>query len=325
MVTKNTIPSQSRYFERFLIKTIPLFIFLLLFSCTDDEDAIVVNQSVDVLIDNKQFQLINNDFLIVENCNDLFIDFIYDKPENHFMMSFILSKKGELKHISLLDFRRSSSFYRTPDFNPLRLMAITNFKYDDIKKSIFFDFNGELIKTINGIQDMDTPKEKLKIKGTVNTNNIKTEECSIFIPDLTFEIPELKFVTTKINASFNPNISTNSYIFRYYSNNGYRILIKSKNDLWNLDKGVYPFNENSAENRIDLEQYIGIIRASDSGTYSRDIDWKKYQTAGSYTILEHVIINGQKVTKGEMNLKVYDNGVLIHTITKGKFEVTGFN
>lgn len=325
MVKKTNITSRSNNFERLSIRLYSLILFLLLFSCTKDEDVLIVNQSVDVLIDNKQFQLINNDFLIVENCNDLFIDFIYDKPENHFMMSFILSKKGELKHISLLDFRRSSSFYRTPDFNPLRLMAIKNFKYDGIKKSVYFDFSGELIKTINGIQDMDTPQDKVKIKGTVNTNNIKTEECSIFIPDLTFEVPELKFVTTKINASFNPSVSTYSYIFRYYSNNGYRILIKSKTDLWNLDKGVYPFNENSAENRFDLEQYIGIIRASDSGTYSRDIDWKKYQTAGSYTILEHVIINGQKVTKGEMNLKVYDNGVLIHTITKGKFEVTGFN
>jgi len=36
-----------------------------------------------------------------------------------------------------------------------------------------------------------------------------------------------------------------------------------------------------------------------------------------------VLINGKKVTKGEMNLQVYDNGVLIHTITNGTFEGVG--
>jgi len=60
------------------------------------------------------------------------------------------------------------------------------------------------------------------------------------------------------------------------------------------------------------------------GGYYREIDWEKHKTRGSYTIVEHVIINGQKVTRGEMNMQVYDNGVLIHNITNGKFEVPGF-
>jgi hypothetical protein len=47
---------------------------------------------------------------------------------------------------------------------------------------------------------------------------------------------------------------------------------------------------------------------------------KKIPTSGSYTI-EHVIINGLKVTRGELDL-FYDNGQLLHAITKGTFEVT---
>lgn len=324
MVKKTKTISRSIYFERLSIRLYSLILFLLLFSCTNDEDVVVVNQSVNVLLENKQFQIINNDFLTQEICNDILIDFIYDKPENHFIMSFVISKKGELKRISLLDFKRGANFFLTPDFNPVGLMAITNFKYDEVQKSVYFDFNGELIKTINGIQDMDTHQDKVKIKGTVNANNANTRECSTFRPDLTFEVAELKFVTAEINASFTSSVSTNSYIFRYYSNNGYRILIKSKTDLWNLGKGVYSFNENSTDNRIDLEQYIGIIRASGSGTYSRDIDWKKYKTSGSFTILEHTTINGEKVTRGEMNLQVYDNGVLKHDVINTKFEVLAF-
>lgn len=75
---------------------------------------------------------------------------------------------------------------------------------------------------------------------------------------------------------------------------------------------------------MDLEQYIGVFRSTHMGGYYREIDWEKHQTRGSYTIVEYVVINRQKVTRGEMNMQVYDNGVLIHNITNGKFEVPGF-
>ena len=90
-----------------------------------------------------------------------------------------------------------------------------------------------------------------------------------------------------------------------------------------MDKGTYTFDQNTLENRIDFEQYIGIFRATQL-LGIRPQDWKKFQTSGSYTIKEHVIINGVKVTRGELDLQVYDNGQLLHAVTKGTFEVTGF-
>jgi hypothetical protein len=109
----------------------------------------------------------------------------------------------------------------------------------------------------------------------------------------------------------------------FYTDNGFRALIKSKIKLPNLAAGTYKFDQNTVENRIDFDQYVGIFRATQL-LWVRDIDWKKYQTAGSYTILEHTTINEEKVTRGEMNLQVYDKGALIHNITNGKFVVTDF-
>lgn len=115
----------------------------------------------------------------------------------------------------------------------------------------------------------------------------------------------------------------NPYQFYFYSDNGYRTIFKSQIDLWNLKKGIYNFDQNSIENKIDFEQYIGNARATQL-LWIRDVDWKKHQTSGSFTILEHIIINGEKVTKGEMNLQVYDNGVLVYSILNGIFETSSF-
>jgi hypothetical protein len=298
-----------------------LFVFIFLFSCTKDEE-ILIDQSLNIQIENKKFQLISDNLLVEETCSDLLINVSYENSENNLKIGFVLSKNGDLKAISLIDWK-SSNFYHSPDFNPLGLLSIKNFKYDEVSRHLHFDLDGELIKTIDDNDNLDTNKERLKIKGTFTINNLKSKECILYKPELTFEVPELKFVTTTMGGAFNPARYPNPYVFRFYSNNGYRILIQTKYDLWNLEKGTYNFDQSSLENRIDFEKYIGIFRATQLLSI-RDIDWKKYQTSGSYTILGHQIINGQKVTNGEFNLQIFDNGTLKHNITNAKFEVIGF-
>jgi len=128
MVTIKNKTSRRIFFERLSTKLSLLFLFILLFSCTKDEDSIVIEQSLNIEIEDKRFQLVNDDFLAEETCNDLLINFSLDKSDNHFMMGFVLSKNGDLKDISLTDWR-NSNFYRSPDYNPLGLLSIKNFKY----------------------------------------------------------------------------------------------------------------------------------------------------------------------------------------------------
>ena len=325
MVIKTNINSQNNNFERFLIKIISLFLFSFLFSCDKDEvENIKIERSLDLQIENKKFNIINTQLAAIENCERISLGVIYDKADEHFIITFNLLKNGALEGISLVDFRINNDSYETTDFNPSGLIKITNFEYDETTKYLHFEFNGELIRVESDYNSLDKNQPRKHIQGTVTVNNIETIECNTFISKLSFETPNLKFTTTRPFASHNSALKTNPFAFYFYSDNGYRTIFKSKVDLWNQEKGTYNFNQNSIENRIDFEQYISNFRATQL-LWIRDIDWKKHQTTGSYTILEHQIINGQKVTKGEFNLQVYDNGVLINNITNGKFEVTGFN
>ena len=320
----NTI-SRSKYFERFLINVASLLLFLVLFSCDkDDIKTEAINKSLDITIDNENLKVTNSSISSNESCNGVFASCRYDSSNTlGFRIEFRLNKNGALRNITLFDYRNKNMHFETADFNPKGLMTITNFEYDETKNYLHFNFKGELLEQSYS-DELDVDKKRKHIEGTITIQDVRNTECTSFISDLNFETNNLKFSTNLPYSSFDSSLKTNPCQFFFYSENGYRTIFKSKKDLWDLDIGTYTFDQNSIENRIDLEQYIGIFRATQL-LWIRPIDWKKFQTAGSYIIKEHVIINGLKVTRGEINMQVFDNGVLLHTINNGTFEVTGFN
>ena len=325
MVKNTNLTSQSENFEKFLINTISLFLFLFLFSCDKDEvENIKIEKSLELQIENDRFKIVNAQLDGIENCDRISIGVMYQKSEKeNFTIVFNLLKNGGLEEIRLIDYHINNDFYETADFNSTGLMKIVNFKYYEANKYLHFEFDGELITVESDYNSLDKNQPRKHIQGAVTVNNLRTIECNTFISNLDFETPFLKFTTTRPFANYDSGLKTNPYHFYFYSDNGYRTIFKSKVDLWNQEKGTYNFDQNSIENRIDFEQYIGIFRATQL-LWIRDIDWKKFQTSGSYTILGHQIINGQKVTNGEFNIQIFDNGVSKHNITNAKFEVIGF-
>jgi hypothetical protein len=323
VIVKNKI-AQSKYFGRFLIKTTQLLLFFFLFSCDKDEIIKeVIEKSLDITIGNENLKVTNSSISSNESCNSLFASCRFQNSKDlGFRIEFRLNKNGALRNITLFDYRNSNSQYQSADFNPTGLMAISNFSYDETKKYLHFDFKGELLEQAYN-DELDVDKKRKYIEGSITIKEVRNTECTSFIPNLDFETTNLRFLNNNNSGSYDIRLKTNPYQYCFYSDNGYRTIFKSKVDLWNLEKGTYNFDQNSIEDRIDFEQYIGVFRATQL-LWIREIDWKKHQTIGSYTILEHQIINGQKVTKGEMNMQVYDNGVLIHNISNGKFEVVGF-
>ena len=327
MVKKIKITFQVKNFINFSVKILISFFILLFFSCNQDEieKEDIVN-SFELQIENEKFRIENESFVANESCNTIFVSFIYDKgkSEPHFIFELSITKKGVLRKISYTRFGESTKPFETPDFNLKGLFSVNNFVYKESKKYLSFDFSGQLLHVETNIPSLDEPQKRKKIIGKITVNKISNTSCTSFISDLNFETNNLNFSTNYHAGSFDSDLKVNPYNSRFYSDNGYRAIIKSKKDLWKVDKGTYSFDHNTLENRIDLEQYTGIFRATQL-LWIRPIDWKKFQTSGSYTIKEHVIINGLKVTRGEINMQVYDNGVLVHTINNGTFEVTGFN
>lgn len=327
MVKLNTILSRDFCLEKVIQKIILLFFLAFFISCSKEENIDkVVEQSIELQIENEKFKVDNESFVVNESCNAIFLSFIYDRGKNepHFIFELSITKKGVLRKISYTRFGESTKPFDTADFNLKGLLTVNNFVYDEATKYLSFNFTGDLLEVETNIPSLDEPKKRKKIIGKIRANKVISMACTSFISDLNFTTKNLIFYTNYHAGSYDSALKLNPYQFSLFSDNGYRTIIKSKKDLWDLEKGTYSFDQNTLENRIDLEQYIGIFRATQL-LWIRPQDWKKFETSGSYTIKEHVIINGLKVTKGEFNMQVYDNGALLHTINNGNFEVTGFN
>jgi hypothetical protein len=313
---------KSLCFEK-LTTVILAFIFILFISCSNDEiETVTTSKSLDITIDNRNLKITNSSISSNENCDAIFVSCRYYKNDDKgFHIEFWLNKKGIVRSIRVYDYRNKAYVFETANFNPKGLMTISNFKYDEDANYLHFDFNGDLIQeTFSG--ELNVEKARKHIEGIVDIKDVKKTKCESYSSNLNFVSNDLSFSTTIPVGSFDSKLKTNPYQFYFYSDNGYRIIFKSTNDLWNLNKGTYTFDQKTVENRIDLEKYIGIYRFTQIGM-SEENEWKKYQTSGNYTILDHKIINGEKVTKGEFNLQVFDAGILKHNITNAKFEVIG--
>jgi len=327
MVKKtNLIPSQSDSFRRGVLKIVVVFAAFFICSCNDNEVEPPTERLLTIKFGEKNYKGVNASVAAAKDCERLSIVYSYDKPDGHFAIIFDILKNGALHKATFVDYtlKGGDNSFDTADFNPVALLKITNFKYDEATNYLHFEYSGELIKIRSDFYDIDKIAPRIDIQGVVTIKDLTDYECKTFLPTAQFETPTITFTGTKANATHDPSLSSNPYVHRFYSNNGYRMFFNLKNDFWSFEKGkTYKFDQNTIEDRIDFDQYIGAFRATQL-LWIKDVEWKKYQTAGSFTILEHKIVNGIKVTKGEMNLQVYDNGVLIHNIVNGTFEASSF-
>lgn len=137
---KINITYRNIYFGRFLIQIVVLHMLLFFGSCNNEEiEKNVIEQSLNLQIDNKQLRLVNDNFTAEETYSDFLINISYENLENNLKIGFVLSKNGDLKVISLIDWK-SSNFYHSTDFNPLGLLSIKNFKYDEVNRHLTFRF-----------------------------------------------------------------------------------------------------------------------------------------------------------------------------------------
>lgn len=150
---------------KFLASTIVSFSFIVLFSCSkEDIETETIPDSLEIKIDNENLKIANNSTTSNENCEGLFISSRYETDTNiGFRLEFWLNKNGALKNIRLIDYRNNNVQFESADFNPKALFSITNFKYDESKQQLYFDFKGELLEIASGNEvDIDQKRKKLK-------------------------------------------------------------------------------------------------------------------------------------------------------------------
>ena len=138
----------------------------------------------------------------------------------------------------LFDYRFGNDLYETTDFKTNGLFTISNFKYNEVKKYLYFEYEDKLAEVETDFNSLDKIQPRKKIKGVVSINDIRSIKCNTFILQLNFTTNTLKFFINRSFASYDSNSKTNPYQFSFFSDNGYRAIIKSKKDLWDLDKGT---------------------------------------------------------------------------------------
>ena len=308
-------------------KIVLLLVFGFFIACSNsNEDEInpEVTHTLAVFIENEKFNIAPDKIFINENCDLIFIS-IYCNNLNDlgFKINFELYKSGVINKINLIDFRNSSKAYSTADFNANETFQISNFIYDSATNYLHFDFEGDLIAINNNYSTIDNSSERKFLRGQIDSKTIIETNCTEYFSDLNFNATNLTFHSNLKYSSQNHNTVTNPFTYYFYSDNGFKIVFKNSAKQFDLPINQYDFDENTIENRVDFEKYIGNIRATQL-LFIRPIDWKNYQTSGNYKILEHTIVNGKNVTKGELNLNVYDNGNLLYEIKDAPFEIVDF-
>jgi hypothetical protein len=82
--------------------------------------------------------------------------------------------------------------------------------------------------------------------------------------------------------------------------------------------GVYEFNETSTSHRIDFRKFIGVPRAFSNSIIPQE--WLKYETSGSFEIIERQQIGSETVTKVKFNLTAKHNSEVVFQITNALLE-----
>jgi hypothetical protein len=300
----------------------------LLIGCKKDEN-LSFTKLLALTVDNQSYTLVNEVVFSNENCESLFVSASFTNAEKRkFRINFHVKKTGALTQASIDVYPEISGVIEvlaTPTFNPRSIFSISNFKYDATSKYLYFDFEGEVMKENLRQDRLDVPQERKFMKGKVEIKDVKTSDCSIdAFSKLNFSTDDLQFLTylTYANIQTNP-IVPNRFKSSIYADNGFKISFVNNDNFGDLPLGTYTFDENTVENVIKFEKYIGIPYYSQTGRI-REQDWKVYQTAGNYTIKEQLKVGITKVTKGLLNVKVSDSDTLQYQLIDIPYELTSF-
>lgn len=290
----------------------------LFYSCTDNEPT--VNNLMDIAINGKTYQAINETVGGNENCDILYINASFtDKNTIDFTINFHVAENGELlqviygEYTAPLNVSQIKKMFLTPNFNPTSGFTISNFSYNENTGAVKFNFNGTVLNT-------DDNTITRKISGSIDIKALPSVKCSVAKTGLTYSAKELNLFCV-----FPPRTkySDLTQLHRFFSNNGYSIGMHLSGDLWNYPVGEIEFNEDDVLDRVEFKQLIGPLKASYIKMI-RDEEWKAYETSGKIIIEEKYIEENEKVIKGRLQLTIKDNGQLIYSLDDVEFRTGSF-
>jgi hypothetical protein len=304
------------------MKNLYYLILILFFACSKDDSEIT---TIPEPIQTNTFGLSVNGAKIAETITEINAYYLCDEQiwinvfsvKNNVkseLFSMYLDKKGNLEFAKFVD--KSDSFsqsYQTADFIPASTLNIDEFQFTE-NKLLKIKFSGNLLKQVYNFNNLSESK---KINGTIEVNKFGKSECNVFNDFINLN-NEIKF--TDISRTQQDTKPELTVTYEANSIHGYAIQFKNFTKfIPDMPLGTYYFNDLSKSEKIEFRKYIGIPKVFYSSIYLPN-DWKFYDTAGSFTIVEKKQINGKLVVKLNLNFTAKYKGVIEYSFSNAEYE-----
>ncbi len=309
------------------------FIFINLISCTEITEQPSrppeINREMTVIIDGQEFEFkesfepfsnLNGN----TNCNSIFIN-TYIHPygnKDYARLEFHFDNNGQLNKATLLENQEGSGPYAhffSADYNPKKYLDISNFEFNAMTGDIRFFFEGKLFRHERGSLD-----SLRSIKGIISMESLIDVECSYRPHNIGIEYQADDFEFFSINSQVRRDHQNQYYEYKFRSNLGFEISIFNENDLWNYSEGTsFQFDNNNQSNMVQLSEYIGHPMTNRNNGLTETY-WKKYETIGSYQIINKFEENDVQRIIGKINMDVYENGEFVFSIQEMTFSTEAY-
>ena len=217
------------------------------------------------------------------------------------VFSLSLDKNGNLLDLFYKDYTHPNNEYYSPFFNPTSNLNVTNFEFIE-NQILRLKINGQILKKSS---DFFEEPNSIEIEADIEIKQFHQCTCNSFSSRL---IIDTNFVFGSVSRS---HIGNNQDIrYSSFSNNGYHLeFINFTEFIRDMPIGIYNFDANTISQRIDFRKFVGVPRAYQFNIIPQE--WLKYETSGSFEIMERQQIGNDIVTKVRFNLVAKYNNEII--------------
>lgn len=293
---------------------------IFFYNCSSDiiaEDTIVEQPSknkVEILLNGEPPQNRISGltaFLCCENHISVSFDHLVDLENGLYFggngLAISLDRQGNLQNLNYTNYAPRNEYY-SPFFYPTATLSVTNFMFAE-NQILKFKISGKIFeRTYNFFAE----PEFLNLEASFEIKEFSKCICNTVADKITS------------NNDFNfRNLSRgqqgNNIRYVAHTNNGYQLEFLNFNQTFSaMPLGVYAFDDNAVTHRIDFRKFTGVPRAFSPSIIPQE--WLKYETSGSFEIVERYQVNGANITKVKFNFVAKENGTIIHEFSEGMIE-----
>lgn len=199
--------------------------------------------------------------------------------------------------------------YRTADFNPLETFSIKNYKFDEIAKTVSFEYEGKMYETS---ETVNTSAKSITVKGKIDTK-ISFVDKGPFTPLAYANFTSENYSFTTIRAFTLQNNNVMTVYMNYFTNTGERLQLAVNQSFFaSIFPVTYTFDLDDTVNNLTYMKFIGSPRGTGQDVL-RPEDWKTFPTKGKLTL--------NKISpdyySGTFSIEVYDDDKLLHKTDNG--------